>query len=149
MNTTSVETAFPRELEHIREVCKEGGCFSWTSREYQFDVLNFVYENHANGVGLIEVGCYKGGLSALFAFLCQRFEWPFYTMDIDPTAIESTKGILSRLGLAQHSTVHHGTLSSFVSTVAVRDRAVLVNLDGDHAYPAVINDIESVHRLNP
>jgi hypothetical protein len=148
MARTSFEREFSDDLDKVRKVCERERCFSWTSAEYQSDVLNFVYENRDKGGAIVEVGCYKGGLAALFALLCQRFGFDFYTMDIDPTAIDSTKGILAKIGLDQNVLVFHGSLPTFVSEVSLSRRPVL-NLDGDHAYEAVMADIQAIERLRP
>lgn len=139
---------FEAKFEEIRAISKEMECFSWTSREYQDDILNFLIENREQGFGIIEVGCYKGGLSALLAYLCQQFDWPFYTLDIDPTATESTRKLLERLGLDNITTIHLGPLSSFTDTVVLKERPALIILDGDHQYDAVLEDIKATYRLN-
>jgi hypothetical protein len=139
---------FEAKFDEIRSISKEMVCFSWTSKEYQDDVLNFIIENREQGFGVIEVGCYKGGLSALLAYICQQFDWPFYTLDIDPTATESTRLLLQRLELDKISTIHLGPLSSFVDKFLFKERPVLIILDGDHRYEAVLEDIQATYRLN-
>ena len=139
---------FEENFSRIRKVSQEMGCFSWTSQEYQDDILNYLIENRGRGCGVIEVGSYKGGLSVLLAFLCREFEWPFYTIDIDETAVTSTRNLLSALDLLEGTTIHHGTLASFVPTVALNERPALIILDGDHRYEAVVDDLENVYRLN-
>jgi hypothetical protein len=139
---------FDEKFEEIRAVSKEMGCFSWTSREYQDDILNFLIENRDHGIGVIEVGCYKGGLTALLAYVCQQFNWPFYTLDIDPTATESTEKLLKRLELDKHTTIHLGPLTSFYEKFSLKDRPALIILDGDHRYEAVLEDIQATYRLN-
>ena len=139
---------FDKQFEEIRAVSSEMGCFSWTTREYQDDILNFIIENRDRGCGIIEVGCYKGGLSALLAFVCKEFGWPFYTIDVDPTAIDSTTKLLKRLKLDQIATIHLGNLSSFVSATTLSERPTLIILDGDHRYEAVVRDIQDTFKLN-
>jgi hypothetical protein len=138
---------FEEKFDHIRKVSHEMGCFSWTSREYQDDILNYLIEHRDCGYGVIEVGCYKGGLSALLAFLCHEFKWPFYTIDIDESAVTSTRKLLSTLDLLEGVNIHHGTLASFVPKASLSDRPALVILDGDHRYEAVVEDINNVYRL--
>jgi len=139
---------FEEDFDHIRKISHGHGCFSWTSKEYQDDILNFIIENRDRGSGVIEVGCYKGGLSALLAFLCHEFKWPFYTIDIDESAVVSTRNLLSTLSLLDGVNIHHGTLASFVPTVKLNERPALVILDGDHRYEAVVKDIADLYRLN-
>lgn len=93
---------FETELKHIRAVAQEHGQFSWTSAEYQADVLGFIIENRNKGGGLVEVGCYKGGLSSQLAFLCKEFGWPFYTMDVEPSFLELTRSLLGGSACREH-----------------------------------------------
>jgi hypothetical protein len=137
-----------QQFDRIRGVSQERGCFSWTSREYQDDILNYLIQHHQRGCGVVEVGCYKGGLSALIACLCHEFEWPFHTIDIDESAVVSTRNLLSELGYLDKTDIHHGTLASFVETTTLSDRPALIILDGDHRYEAVVEDLASVYRLN-
>ena len=135
-------------FNHIRKISQEAGCFSWTSREYQDDVLNYLIEHGHRGFGVIEVGCYKGGLSALLACLCSEFQWPLYAIDIDESAVTSTRTLLSAVGLLEQTSIYHGTLASFAAVTTLKDRPALIILDGDHRYEAVVQDLESVYRCN-
>ncbi|TCV83092.1 MULTISPECIES: class I SAM-dependent methyltransferase [Methylomonas] len=139
---------FDKDFEEIRAISSEMGCFSWTTREYQDDILNFLITNRHQGRGVVEVGCYKGGLSALLALVCEKFEWPFYTIDVDQSAIDSTRGLLERLNLDRVATIHLGDLGSFVSNTRLSERPALIILDGDHRYDAVVKDILDTYRLN-
>lgn len=138
---------FENNFNQIRKVSQEMGCFSWTSQEYQDDILNYLIEKHGRGGGIIEVGCYKGGLSALLAFLCREYNLPFYTIDIDESSVKSTRNLLSALELLDGVVTHHGTLASFVKFENINVRPSLVILDGDHRYDAVVDDIANVYRL--
>lgn len=139
---------YEEEFDRIRRVSQEMGCFSWTSREYQDDILQFLLEHSGRGYGVIEVGCYKGGLSALLGYLCRQLRWPFFTIDIDETAVASTQKLLLTLDLLEGTTIHHGGLDTFVQSVTLSERPALVILDGDHRYEAVVDDLNSVYKLN-
>jgi len=135
-------------LDRIRGVCKAEGCMSWTSDAYQEDLLGFLAANPRAGHGVIEVGSYRGGFSALLAHLCREFGWPLYSLDVDPTAIESTRRVLGLLELDDHVTVFHGPLDRFSAEVRLSAPPALCILDGDHTYGAVVKDIQSVHALD-
>lgn len=139
---------FEENFDYIRKISHDLSCFSWTSKEYQDEILNFLIKNRDRGSGVIEVGCYKGGLSALLAFLCHEFNWPFYTIDIDESAVVSTHNLLSKLSLLGGVNIHHGTLASFSPTVKLKERPSLIILDGDHRYESVVKDIADVYLLN-
>ena len=143
----TVEQAFGPALQRIREYCQAEGKFSWTSPKYQSDILNFVHANRDKGASVIEVGCYKGGLTALLAHVCKENGLHLHTMDIDANAVESVKKVLSDLGLAGNVTVHHSPLSAFVLKAGYWRRPILCILDGDHAYDAVLADLDAVGRL--
>lgn len=139
---------FEEDFRRIRALSQKMGSFSWTSLKYQDDILQYLIENRDRGNGVIEVGCYKGGLSALLAHICKQFEWPFYTIDIDPTAVQSTNQLLSALSLRDGASVYHGNLSSFVKETKLKQAPALIILDGDHRYEAVVEDIAETYRLN-
>ena len=143
-----IEGAFGEELARIRERCQSQQKFSWTSAKYQRDLLDFIYSHRALGACVIEVGCYKGGLTAQLALICDASELKLYTIDVDPTAIESTTSLLDELGLSHVCSVFHGDLSAFVDRVAIPGRAVVCILDGDHTYDAVRRDIGAALSLS-
>lgn len=143
----SVEEIYAEELSKIREYCQKSGTFSWTSPQYQSDLLNFVYDHRESGRAVIEVGCYKGGLSALLALLCGRNGLRLFTMDIDPTAVASTNRVLEQCGVHSCATVFHGGLAAFAVSGLLDQTPVLCILDGDHAYDAVKRDLEAVYLL--
>tara|TARA_R110000850_G_scaffold277144_3_gene424185 strand:- start:151022 stop:151765 length:744 start_codon:yes stop_codon:yes gene_type:complete len=139
---------FEAEFDRIRSISEEMGCFSWTSREYQDDILNYLVENRQYGCGVVEVGSYKGGLTALLAHVCKEFSWPLYTIDIDISAVESTRKLLSALDSLENTSIHHGNLASFVETEKLAEKPLLIILDGDHRYEAVVDDIHNVYKLS-
>jgi hypothetical protein len=136
------------ELASIRNCAKKEKWFSWTSDQYQNDVVRFLVDNQQAGCGVIEVGCFRGGLSAQLACVCRHFRWPFYTMDIAKSAVKTTAQRLKRLNLGNHSAVFHGSLQQFVKKTYLHQRPVAIVIDGDHCYEAVLKDIQSVYQLN-
>lgn len=137
------------ELQAIRKTSAELGRFSWTSDDYQHDLLHFIFENRGNGAGVIEVGTYKGGLTAQLALICARFGWPLWSLDIDSGSVATAADLVQRVGLAEWVSFHLGPLESFAPMIELAQRPVLVILDGDHRYDAVVRDIRSLYRLSP
>lgn len=136
------------ELQAIRKTSAEFGCFSWTSDNYQRDILHFIFENREKGARVIEVGTYKGGLTAQLALVCARLGWPLWSLDVDSGVAAMAADLVQRLGLAESVSFHLGSLESFAPMVKLAQRPVLVILDGDHRYDAVVQDIRSVYRLS-
>lgn len=137
------------ELDAIRRISHQLNRFSWTSDDYQRDLLNFILENKEKGAGVVEVGTYKGGLTAQLALICTRLGWPLWSMDVDSSSAATAADLLQRVGLTEAVNFHLGPLESFARTVQLRQRPVLVVLDGDHRYEAVVQDIASLYRLSP
>ena len=136
------------ELDAIRKTSLDLGRFSWTSDDYQRDLLNFIFENREKGAGVVEVGTYKGGLTAQLALICSSLGWPLWSMDVDSSSAATAADLLQRVGLAETVNFHLGPLELFARTVQLRQRPVLVVLDGDHRYEAVVQDIHSLYRLS-
>ena len=135
------------EAAEVRLKARAKGSLSWTSDEFQRDLLAFLGENYDKGAAVIEVGCYLGGLSAQLAAVCHRLGWRFYAVDVGETFIETTRSLLDGLGLGEISTTYVGTLRSFAHEVRPDVKATLILIDGDHAYDAVREDIASVYEL--
>jgi len=143
-----MEYVMEDDLKTIRELLAREGGQSWTSEKYQNDVYSFILQNQAFGRGIIEVGCYKGGLSVFLAFVCKKLGWPFYTIDINQQFVEETRHLLGSLGLADHVIFFTGTLRLFASQVKLSASPLLVVVDGDHQYQGVLNDIHSIYCIN-
>lgn len=143
-----MEDKMAEDLREVRNLLAREGCQSWTSEKYQNDVYSFVLENQEHGKGIVEIGCYKGGLSVFLAFVSQKLGWPFYTIDINQQFIGETKNLLGKLALDDHVTFFVGTLNQFVEQVKLADPALLVIVDGDHHYEGVLNDIKNIYRMN-
>lgn len=144
-----LQTALDRTRSYAASVDK----ISWTSLKYQDDLIAFIGSNRDKGNCVVEVGCFRGGLSVLLATVCKELGVHLHTMDIDPAAVASTQTIIDDLGLTKHATVHLSELSGFVrpawfaNASTRRLRAIICILDGDHTYDAVRRDLKSIERL--
>jgi cephalosporin hydroxylase len=137
------------EIAAVKKWCAEHGTFSWTSPQYQNDILSFVSDNASQGDCVIEVGCYKGGLTALLALACKHSGLKLYSLDIAQESVESARSVLAGVGLDQHAVVERITLQEFVASGRFSGKPVLCILDGDHAYNAVILDLDACAVLKP
>jgi len=138
---------FQDKLTLLRKRSADFGKPSWTSAEYQRDMLEFILGNSREGQSIIEIGCYKGGLTAMLALACKEVGLTLDVIDIMPSSIESACTLLSELHLSDHVMFYRGTFPQYVSQRRPSTKAALCILDGDHAYPAVIEDLAAVDAL--
>jgi len=144
-----VEYSINEDLKEVRKILSFAGAQSWTSEKYQNDIYSFILQNQNLGVGVVELGCYKGGLSVFLSYACQKLGFPFYTIDLEPQFVNETRTLLRRLDLAKNVVFFQGTLAGFVSEVKLKDPPLLVVVDGDHQYQGVFDDIRSLHQMQP
>lgn len=122
---------------------------SETSEQLHADLFQRIVEmSKCGGAGIIEVGCFKGASSVLFAYLCQIYNWPFYVIDVNADYLKYTENLLQGLGLKGRTFFHCGTLKQFAAETEMEQRPVMVFVDGDHHYSAVLKDIEATYFLN-
>lgn len=136
------------ELRQIRDVIAQEKCQSQTSIKFQDDIFQFILDNQKHGRGVIEVGCYKGGSSAILAVACNKLGWPLYIVDISIEYLNIAKDLLNKLDLAKETTFFHGTLQEFVAKVELKAPPLLVVIDGDHVYEGVLKDIKSLYSFS-
>ena len=139
--------AFRDELNEIRRLCGAAGCVSWTSEQFRDDVVEFLIENRHRGAGVIEVGTWKGGMTAELAAVCRRLGWPLWSIDSEPGCVDATADLLQRLGLRDAVSLYRGTLAGFAEENRLAQKPVLAIIDGSHRYDAVVEDIRSLYRL--
>jgi len=101
-------TDFFDNVTLIRDRCKEIERFSWTSLRYQNDILRLILQNREKGGCIVEVGCFRGGLSAQLAYLAKVLTKKFYALDIDETAVATTVDTLSEFNLQDDVLVFQG-----------------------------------------
>jgi len=134
-------------LEKMRATLLKAGSESSTSIEYQDAIARFIFENSYKGGSIIEVGCYKGGLTAQLAFAAKVTGSHLYTIDIDRQWISHTQELLQKFNLQTHTTFYHGNFAEFADSTPFDKRPLLAVIDGDHRYEAVLEDIRSIYRL--
>jgi hypothetical protein len=134
-------------LDNLRLAIQESGNWSHTSIKYQNDVAKVLTEIFDNGDCVIEVGCYKGGLTAQLSFLLQQSNKPLIVIDIDSEMIRTTKELLGVHTLERNVEFFTGTLQQFIDKQLGDRKPSLIVIDGDHRYTGVIADIKAVESM--
>ena len=134
-------------LNKMRALLLKVGSKSSTSTTYQDAIARFVFENGQKGGAIIEVGCYKGGLTAQLAFMAKVTGSHLYTIDIAPEWISHTQDLLGKFNLNTHTTYYCGTFDSFADNTLFHERPLILIIDGDHRYEFVLEDIKSIYKL--
>lgn len=132
-------------LDDLRLSVQDSGNWSHTSIKYQNDVFSILHET-VDGDCIIEVGCYKGGLTAQLKFLLKQSNKTLIVIDIDENMIRTTKALLRRHNLEDNVEFFTGTLQQFIDLKDVRKPSLLI-IDGDHRYAGVIADIKAVESM--
>lgn len=135
-------------LNRMRNLLLQVGSKSSTSTTYQDDIAQYILENAKREEAIIEIGCFKGGLTAQLAFMAKVTASRLYTIDIDPTWVSHTESLLQRFNLNTHTTYYCGTFDDFARTTIFTRKPLLLVIDGDHRYEAVVKDIQSIYKLN-
>src|SRR5437868_4579187 len=133
-----------KSIQQIREELSKSGDHSHTSFVFQDDLLNFIADNSSVGDLVVEVGCYRGGMTAQLAFTCSALGKHLYVVDIDQTNIDLTRSNVDRIIGANHTKYFKGDLSEFYQSELLKKEAILVFIDGDHRYSGVVKDIRAV-----
>lgn len=119
-----------------------------TSQVILADLYHYILTHHTLGHGIIEIGCYKGASSLVLSYVCQELGMPFHTIDINDIYLDDTKRLLTDLGLVKWTSFFHGTMTEFTGRVHFNRPPLLVFVDGNHSYTAVLQDIKAIYQLN-
>jgi len=119
-----------------------------TSIVLHADLYQYIRNHHAEGYGVIEIGCYKGGSSLVLAYACLEQGMPFHTIDINAGYLEDTRRLLHDLHVAKNASFFCGTMTEFAKKVHLKERPLLVFVDGNHNYEAALQDVQAIYRLN-
>jgi Methyltransferase domain len=137
------------ELKAIRKALADTECHSHTSLKFQNDVLSFIETNITLGNSLIEVGCYRGGFSTQLAYMANRHGKSVHIIDIDPHYLDQAKSsIVDHVGFTNTVQYHLMDFPAFAATIiGGKIEPILVLVDGDHRYDAVVADIKALYTL--
>ncbi len=133
----------------IRQRLDELGNHSHTSLNFQDDILNFVRKHGSCGNAVVEVGCYRGGLTAQLAFLCAQLGKLLYVIDISEEYLTITKNTVRAICNDKHVRYYCGDFSCFVQDGICTSQVILTFIDGDHRYEGVVKDIKALYSMKP
>jgi len=119
-----------------------------TSSVMHADLYHYILNHHELGHGIIEIGCYKGASSLVLAYACHELGMHFQTIDVNSTYLEDTRRLLTDLGLGERASFFQGTMTEYATQTQLDKSPLLVFVDGNHAYPAVLQDIQAIYNLN-
>lgn len=130
----------------IRKELQQIGCASATTPAFQNQLLSYLDMNADRGDFLIEVGCFRGGMTAQLAYYAVERGKRFYVVDICDeylqTARNSVKTALGKVpGCVEFV---KQDLTTFLGGPQPSQRCLLVFIDGDHHYDGVVRDIKAV-----
>jgi len=133
----------------IRARLDDLGNHSHTSLKFQDDVLNFIREHAHRGEAVIEVGCYRGGMTGQLADICAELDKRLYVIDISEEYLAIAKASVRAVTNDSHVRYYHGDLSGFARDRVCNRSVILVVIDGDHSYRGVVEDIAALYSVNP
>jgi Methyltransferase domain len=136
------------ELDRIRARLAAEGNHSHTTLKFQDDLLFFANKFAAHGNCVIEVGCWRGGMSAQLAYLARKLGQRFEIIDIDANNLEYARAAVEMAGSSDSVGFHHSDFQSFVATADPKIRPTLVFIDADHRYDAVVADIRTLYSMS-
>jgi hypothetical protein len=136
----------PDAIQAIRTRLVAIGSWSHTSAAFQNQILSFIRLNAAAGDFVIEVGCFRGGLTAQIAYTTHILNKAFYTVDINRDMLDvAAEAVRHSVGTIPESThFHAGDLKSLLTERSPQGRCILLFIDGDHRYAGVVADIRAV-----
>jgi hypothetical protein len=143
------EMSIERDIDGIRRRVLELGNHSHTSLTFQDDILAFVKQHADRGTWVVEVGCYRGGLTAQLAYLCRELGKSLHVVDINEDYLGIARQSVRTVTDDSHVEYYCGEFQGFVSKRLVSGPAILTVIDADHRYDAVRRDIAALYLLNP
>lgn len=136
-----------QQIEKIRFALTTQGSHSHTSQEFQDDLLFYAHKFAGHGNCLIEVGCFRGGMTAQFAYVARKFGQGLEVIDINADYLKLAREAVSLAGSDTLVNYHHCDLAAFVATSGSQIRPTLVLIDGDHRYDGVSADIRALYKM--
>lgn len=136
-------------LANLRQAIDQIDRSSHTSIKFQDDLIGFIISNKDRGGGIIEVGCYHGGLTAQLAYVAKETGLPFDVIDIDHHYLTVAADTVERVGLKGVASFHAMDLPTFLRNKTFTTSPLLVFVDGDHRYAGVVTDIRAIRTIRP
>lgn len=134
-------------LRTVREFAVERDSASQTKTTYQDNVLFFLRSNAFRGDNVIEVGCYRGGLTVQYAYLCHELGKHLYVIDIDEENLKHTQGLVQELGFAECATFHLMDYEAFTRSASFPGNTIATVVDADHSYEGCRRDCLTLQKV--
>lgn len=132
------------DLVAARATLSAMGNYSHTTNKFQDDLMSYAEDFADQGDCIIEVGCFRGGLTAQFALIGKRLGLHVHVIDIDSGHLEITRQSVAATSGAENVSFHLCDLDTFVKGPGADVRPSLALIDGDHSYRGVVTDIRSL-----
>lgn len=121
-------------IAHLDAFARENNIRSMTSSKYRNDLIYFIVNNHERGDSICEVGCYRGGLSIILAYLAQQLGKKLVICEIDENCARLAGNRIAELGLADIVSIHTSCFAAFVASGCFPDNCILTIIDANHIY---------------
>jgi predicted O-methyltransferase YrrM len=136
-----------RRLQEIRKFTGEMDSGSQSNTAYQDSVLFFLRTNAFRGENIVEVGCYKGGLTAQYAYLCKELGKRLHVVDIDEQLLNHTRELVAELGYADVATFHLMDYEKFTQSEFFPHATIATIIDADHSYEGCLRDCLTLKKV--
>jgi len=136
----------PPKIVAIRKELERIGSASCTSLTFQDQLLSYLDMNAHRGDFLIEVGCFRGGMTAQLAAFAQDRGKVLHVVNVDRGMLEHARSAVRAALGESPSCVRYfeGSLTRFLEEAKPQGRCILVFIDGDHHYQGVVDDVRAV-----
>ncbi|ANN79909.1 class I SAM-dependent methyltransferase [Bordetella flabilis] len=131
-------------INTVRKTLNEMGNHSHTTQKFQDDLLDYISAYATQGDCLIEVGCFRGGLTAQFAWLGKQLGQHVHVIDIDPGYMQIAGEAIEATSDTSNVSFHLCDFTTFVNGEGRDIRPSFALIDGDHYYDGVVADIKAL-----
>lgn len=121
-----------------------------TSPDFKKGLLKHLSDGAAAGFSgaIIEVGVFTGSTSCLLALAAEQLKVPLFLIDISEKFLGAALDNVSRVTPYKSVFGYVGTFEGFSASIRLRERPLLVFIDGDHRQAAVEADIRALLGLS-
>jgi hypothetical protein len=136
-----------QRLREIRAFASEKESSSQSKISYQDNVLFFLRSNAFRGDNIVEVGCYKGGLTVQYAYLCKELGKGLHVVDVDEQLLNHTRNLVEELGYADVVTFHLMDYDKFTKSNFFPNNTIATIIDADHSYLGCFRDCQTLKNV--
>ena len=113
------------EIAKLEQFATDHDMESMTSPKYRRDMAYFIANNAHRGNCVCQVGCYKGGLSIILAYLCKLLGKKLVICEIDRGYAEFVREKMILLGYEDIVQIHVAPFTMFVANGLFPERTLL------------------------